>query len=26
VIDHGLFPPAMVSTVMVGRGTEVDRS
>jgi ribose 5-phosphate isomerase A len=25
VIDHGLFPPAMVSTVLVGRGTEVAR-
>ncbi len=25
VIDHGLFPPAMVSEVLVGRGTEVER-
>jgi ribose 5-phosphate isomerase A len=25
VIDHGLFPPAMVSTVLVGRGGAVER-
>jgi ribose 5-phosphate isomerase A len=25
VIDHGLFPAAMVSEVLVGRGTEVER-
>ena len=25
VIDHGLFPAAMVSEVLVGRGNEVDR-
>ena len=26
VIDHGLFPAAMVSDVLVGRGTEVERA
>jgi ribose 5-phosphate isomerase A len=25
VVQHGLFPPAMVSTVLVGRGESVDR-
>jgi ribose 5-phosphate isomerase A len=25
VIDHGLFPPAMVSEVLIGRGAEVER-
>jgi ribose 5-phosphate isomerase A len=25
VIEHGLFPPALVSEVLVGRGREVDR-
>jgi ribose 5-phosphate isomerase A len=25
VVDHGLFPPAMVSEVLVGRGSEVER-
>jgi ribose 5-phosphate isomerase A len=25
VIDHGLFPPEMVATVLVGRGESVDR-
>ena len=25
VVDHGLFPPAMVSTVLVGRGGEIER-
>jgi ribose 5-phosphate isomerase A len=25
VVEHGLFPPAMVTTVLVGRGTSVDR-
>jgi ribose 5-phosphate isomerase A len=25
VIEHGLFPPAMVSEVLVGRGDEVER-
>jgi ribose 5-phosphate isomerase A len=26
VIEHGLFPPAMVATVLVGRGETVDRT
>ncbi|HZZ52661.1 MAG TPA: ribose 5-phosphate isomerase A [Trebonia sp.] len=26
VIEHGLFPPAMVATVLVGRGDAVDRT
>jgi ribose 5-phosphate isomerase A len=26
VVEHGLFPPDMVSTVLVGRGTAVDRT
>ena len=25
VVEHGLFPPALVSTVLVGRGGEVER-
>ena len=25
VVEHGLFPPEMVATVLVGRGTSVDR-
>jgi ribose 5-phosphate isomerase A len=25
VVDHGLFPPPMVATVLVGRGESVDR-
>ena len=25
VVQHGLFPPEMVSTVLVGRGESVDR-
>jgi ribose 5-phosphate isomerase A len=25
VVDHGLFPPAMVSDVLVARGTEIER-
>lgn len=25
VVEHGLFPPSMVSEVLIGRGTEVDR-
>jgi ribose 5-phosphate isomerase A len=25
VVDHGLFPPAMVSEVLIGRGEEVER-
>ena len=25
VVDHGLFPPHMVATVLVGRGESVDR-
>jgi ribose 5-phosphate isomerase A len=26
VIEHGLFPPEMVATVLVGRGESVDRT
>jgi ribose 5-phosphate isomerase A len=26
VVDHGLFPPEMVATVLVGRGESVDRT
>jgi ribose 5-phosphate isomerase A len=26
VVDHGLFPPQMVATVLVGRGESVDRT
>lgn len=26
VVDHGLFPPGMVSVVLVGRGDEVERA
>jgi ribose 5-phosphate isomerase A len=26
VIDHGLFPPDMVATILVGRGETVDRT
>ena len=26
VVQHGLFPPEMVSTVLVGRGESVDRT
>jgi ribose 5-phosphate isomerase A len=26
VIDHGLFPPAMVSEVLIGRGDQVERA
>ena len=26
VIGHGLFPPEMVATVLVGRGETVDRT
>jgi ribose 5-phosphate isomerase A len=26
VIQHGLFPPEMVATVLVGRGEAVDRT
>jgi ribose 5-phosphate isomerase A len=26
VVEHGLFPPAMVATVLVGRGETVDRT
>jgi len=25
VVEHGLFPPQMVATVLVGRGKSVDR-
>jgi ribose 5-phosphate isomerase A len=25
VVEHGLFPPEMVATVLVGRGESVDR-
>jgi ribose 5-phosphate isomerase A len=25
VVDHGLFPPQMVATVLVGRGESADR-
>jgi ribose 5-phosphate isomerase A len=25
VVEHGLFPPALVSEVLVGRGGEVER-
>jgi ribose 5-phosphate isomerase A len=25
VIEHGLFPPELVSEVLVGRGTQVER-
>lgn len=25
VVDHGLFPPSLVSEIVVGRGTEVER-
>jgi ribose 5-phosphate isomerase A len=25
VVDHGLFPPQMVTTVLVGRGESADR-
>ena len=26
LVDHGLFPPEMVATVLVGRGESVDRT
>jgi ribose 5-phosphate isomerase A len=26
VVEHGLFPPALVADVLVARGTEVDRT
>jgi ribose 5-phosphate isomerase A len=26
VVEHGLFPPEMVATVLVGRGESVDRT
>jgi ribose 5-phosphate isomerase A len=26
VVGHGLFPPQMVATVLVGRGESVDRT
>jgi ribose 5-phosphate isomerase A len=26
VVEHGLFPPEMVTTVLVGRGESVDRT
>ena len=26
VVEHGLFPPEMVATVLVGRGKSVDRA
>ena len=26
VVDHGLFPAAMVSEVLIGRGDEVERA
>jgi ribose 5-phosphate isomerase A len=26
VVGHGLFPPEMVATVLVGRGESVDRT
>jgi ribose 5-phosphate isomerase A len=25
VVDHGLFPPEMVTTILVGRGESVER-
>jgi ribose 5-phosphate isomerase A len=25
VVEHGLFPPHMVATILVGRGVSVDR-
>jgi ribose 5-phosphate isomerase A len=25
VVDHGLFPPALVADVLVGRGDDVER-
>jgi ribose 5-phosphate isomerase A len=26
VVEHGLFPPEMVATILVGRGKSVDRT